>query len=54
MVHIARVNMKEMNFIIKITKFDAGYILNRLWRQLRVWGRLVLNPAYTKMIVTLS
>ena len=46
--------MKEMNFIIKITKFDAGYILNRLWRQLRVWGRLVLNPAYTKMIVTLS
>ena len=46
--------MKESNFIIRITKFDAGYILNRLWRQIRVWGRLVLNPAYTKMIVTLS
>ena len=46
--------MKERNFIIEITKFDAGYILNRLWRQIRVWGRLILNPAHTKMIVTLS
>ena len=24
--------MKERNFIIEITKFDAGYILNRLSR----------------------
>ena len=46
--------MKERNFIIKITKFDAGYMLNRLSRQIRVWGRLVLNPAYMKIIVTLS
>ena len=44
--------MKERNFIIEITKFDAGYFLNRLWRQIRVWGHLVLNPVYTKMIVT--
>ena len=44
--------MKERNFIIKITKFDAGYILNRLWRQIRVWGRLVLNPAHANMIVS--
>ena len=46
--------MKERNFIIKITKFEAGYILNRLRRQMRVWGCLVLNSAYTKIIVTLS
>ena len=46
--------MKERNYIIKITKVDAGYILNRIWRQIIVWDRLVLNPAYTKMIVTLS
>ena len=44
------VNMKEMNFIIKITNFDAGYILNGLWRQVRIWGRPVLNLAYKQMI----
>ena len=43
--------MKDRNFIIEITKFDAGYILNGLI--IRVWGRLVMSPAYTKMIVTL-
>ena len=28
--------MKERDFTIKITNFDTGYILNGLWRQVRI------------------
>ena len=34
---MARVNIKERNFIIKITKFDAGYILGPPG-VLGIWG----------------
>ena len=33
---MARVNIKERDFIIKVTNFDTGYILNGLWRQVRI------------------
>ena len=33
---MARINIKERDFIIKITHFDTGYILNGLWRQVRI------------------
>ena len=33
---MARVNIKESDFIIKITNFDTGYILNALLRQVRI------------------
>ena len=33
---MARVNIKERDFIIKITNFDTGYILNGLCGQVRI------------------
>ena len=30
------VNIKERDFIIKITNFDTVYILNGLWRQVKI------------------
>ena len=33
---MVRVNIKERDFIIKITNFDTGYILNGLLRQVRI------------------
>ena len=33
---MARINIKERDFSIKITNFDTGYILNSLLRQVRI------------------